>query len=68
MSDLNIMDKILADVASKRFQILEDFTKAYVAETGLHPSECEMVEWRKSQTEIVWFFRKKTIERMDFEI
>jgi predicted metal-dependent hydrolase len=46
----------------ERDKILSEFTKAYLAETGLKPSEIELVSQRNvlgSLIEETYFFRKK---------
>jgi hypothetical protein len=56
----NIQDraqKAFNEVIENRAKILEDFTKAYIAETGLMPSQIRCV-WQNSldnMTTRVWF-------------
>jgi hypothetical protein len=52
------IETLIADIANRRAQILEDFTRAYLAETGLRPSECELCERRDGMT-LRWYFRKR---------
>lgn len=51
-------------LAEKRNEILEAFSKAYLAETGLMPSEIELVAEQNPMTfdkiETIYYFRKKT--------
>ena len=59
--DINLTEA-LAKLALERDKILEEFTKAYLAETGLKPSEIELVckQDKLGMTiENVYFFRKK---------
>ncbi len=52
-----MIEELVSQIQAKRNQILEDFARAYVAETGLHPSECELCEqWQGDK--MVWWFRK----------
>lgn len=50
-------------LTEKRLEILEQFAKAYLAETGLAPSEVELVTQQMpvidNKIETVYFFRKK---------
>lgn len=49
-------------IIEKRNQILDHFSKAYVAETGLMPSQIELVTKQVSDgttIENVFYFRKK---------
>ena len=50
-------------LADKRNEILESFTKAYLAESGLMPSQVELVTQQmpteNNIIETVYFFRKK---------
>jgi hypothetical protein len=52
------IEKKLKQIANKRNKILEQFTKAYLAETGLKPSEIMLVQ-SFSPTEVKWWFEKK---------
>jgi hypothetical protein len=59
--DINEMVKTLN---KHRDEVLENFSKAYLAETGLMPSEVELVSQvlRNDKTiETVYFFRKKPV-------
>lgn len=53
------INQLVKDVLERRASILEDFAKAFVAETGLMPSEVELCEEHRP-SEIVFYFRKKT--------
>jgi hypothetical protein len=54
------LDSILRPIRDKRTEILEAFSKAYLAETGLLPSQCELVEVRNADGwTFTWFFRKR---------
>lgn len=48
-------------ILKKRCQILEHFTQAYVAETGLGLSDIELVEELRANNKVVWYFQKKQI-------
>ena len=52
---MNWMEKFMRDVSEKRCQILEDFCKAYLAETGLSPSEVALVQECRGG-KVVWHF------------
>lgn len=57
--DINEMVKKLNEERSK---ILNEFSKAYLAETGIMPSEVELVtvqETKDKTIETICFFRKK---------
>lgn len=53
--------ELIKNIIDRRSKILEDFAQAYIAETGLMPSEIEMCE-QNSGFEIRWFFRKRIDE------
>lgn len=50
-------------IMAKRAEIIEEFAKAYIAETGLAPSECELVEVQpkivSGEAQARFFFRKR---------
>lgn len=50
-------------ILAKRHEILDHFAKAYIAETGLKPSEIELCTQQRTTDktiEHVFFFRRKT--------
>jgi hypothetical protein len=49
------VEEIWREVLNQREEIL----KAFIAETGLYPSECEQVEQRNPDGTITWFVRKR---------
>lgn len=54
------MDKLVKDILTKRGEILEEFAEAYIAETGLKPSQIILHEQRSFDGErISWWFEKK---------
>jgi len=60
--DINEMIKKLSEERSK---ILNEFSKAYLAETGIMPSEVELVCQEKNEDKTIthtYFFRKKVLE------
>jgi hypothetical protein len=60
--DINEMVKKLSEERSK---ILNEFSKAYLAETGVMPSEIELVCQEKiddKTIEHIYFFRKKVLD------
>lgn len=52
------IEKIVQKIANQRSKILERFLEAYLAETGLMPSECELCEVHDGLSHR-WFFRKR---------
>ena len=61
-----IIDKVIKEIGSKRAKILDDFARAYLAETGLKPSEVVLIEHQK-EDKVMWFFSRKK-ENITFEI
>lgn len=58
------VSELVREVMSKRARILEDFARAYIAETGLAPSDVQMVETRSDYGgRITWHFERKPAER-----
>lgn len=55
---LRMIDEVVREVIGNKDKVLEDFARAYIAETGLMPSEIEMVQQDRGR-EFVWFFRRK---------
>lgn len=55
---LESLNEILEEIRRNRAQILEDFTRAYIAETGLPPTQIELCEQRDGAM-TRWFFRKR---------
>jgi len=53
------IEEYLKEVRNKRNSILEEFTKAYLAETGLKPSEVEMITELGKNGTMVTSFRAK---------
>ena len=63
-SDVN-QEEALKKLTEKRDEILNDFAKAYLAETKVLPSEVELVTEQKQEgttIETVFYFRKKIID------
>ena len=58
---MKYLENILKEIRDNKNQILDDFAKAYLAETGLNPSEVEMVEqFDHAKMTYVYSFRKKS--------
>lgn len=56
------LDNVLKDIMLNRHQILEDFSRAYLAETGLMPSECKLVQQVSADgMTTTWSFQKRGI-------
>lgn len=57
------IEQLMAKLNKERSTILENFTRAYLAETGLMPSQVEFVTQqmpvKNGVIENVYFFRKK---------
>ena len=57
------IEQMVAKLAEKRNEILENFSKAYLAETGLLPSEvelcCQELPVNNGIIEHVYFFRRR---------
>jgi len=49
---------LVRDILNQRTQILEEFCQAYIAETGLMPSEIELCEVHRPD-KITYFFRRR---------
>lgn len=52
------LEKIAMLTIEQRRQLIADFGKAYLAETGLFPSEIVLCE-KKTDKGMEWFFRRK---------
>lgn len=54
-------EAMIKDILERRYEILDKFAEAYMAETGLKPSECELVEITPTIIggESKLFFRKR---------
>lgn len=57
----NTVQRYIKQIMSNK----DHFVARFLDETKLKPSECELVEWRKSATETVWFCRNKTEFSLD---
>jgi hypothetical protein len=58
------INKLVRDIQKNRHKILEDFSKAYLAETGLKPSQvilCESFDGSRYK----WWFKKKRTSPAD---
>ncbi len=59
----DIQYALLVKQVNERYKIImkkrEQIVEAFIAETGLKPSECEMVEKRCLDNRIVWYIRKR---------
>ena len=58
-----IINKLVKSIITNRVKILDDFSKAYLAETKLKPSQVIMVEQRIGDT-YTWSFRRKITKRI----
>ena len=58
------LDKKIDSLMEQRNEILEKFTEAYLAETGLKPSEAELVSRVDDKGKFVMYFRKREIIRV----
>lgn len=60
---LDSIEKMVEHLAKHRNEILENFSKAYLAETGLLPSEveliCQEMPMKDNIVEHIYYFRKK---------
>ena len=58
------VEDVVKKLAQERDKILEQFAKAYLAESGLLPSQVELVTQQlpiiDGKIENIYFFRKKT--------
>lgn len=61
MIPIDIVKKLVDDIHNKRYEKLEMFALGFIAETGLHPSECELVEENQGN-KIIWYFRARNNE------
>lgn len=52
------LNKYMREAQEGRLQMLEQLAAAFIVETGLRPSECELVE-QTDGMKISWFFRKR---------
>ncbi len=64
---MTAIDALVKTIIDKRSEILEDFARAYVAETGLLPSEIELCEQRQPDKIVYWFRRKEAIITPEWE-
>lgn len=56
------VEEAVAELAKHRNKILEEFSKAYLAESGLLPSQVELVHKITTEKDIItdiFYFRKK---------
>lgn len=53
------LNDIVEQVATKRASILEEFTRAYLAETNLAIADLELVEEHK-ENKVIWYFKIKS--------
>ena len=56
------IEQYVAKLMQYKSKIIEDFTKAYLADSGLKPSEVELVQKEvksSGKIETVFYFRKK---------
>jgi hypothetical protein len=58
MYGMGTAEKIIRRILNFRHSKMEVLCQAFISETGLKPSECELVEQNKGN-EIVWFIRKR---------
>jgi|AntAceMinimDraft_10_1070366.scaffolds.fasta_scaffold65763_2 hypothetical protein len=68
MKKNNIINKLVKEISQNRLKILDDFCKAYLAsrwedyfskQKKIDFKRLELVEWRKSPTETIYYFRLK---------
>lgn len=55
-------DAVVAEIMKNRQSVLEDFAKAYIADTGLKPSQIELVHKHETnENEIIdtFYFKEK---------
>jgi hypothetical protein len=57
------LDKKVEALMAQREEILEKFCEAYLVETGLKPSEAELVTRVDDKGKFVMYFRKREIIR-----
>lgn len=53
------MNKTIDEAMRKLSELKETYVRAWIAETGLHPTECELVQETRGQ-EIVWYVRARS--------
>ena len=54
------INKMVRNIMKRRGEILEDFSKAYLAETKLKPSQIKMMEHSDyANDKVTWWFEKK---------
>jgi len=56
------LDQMAEQIKKERVKILNEFAKAYLAETQINPSELELVQRQESKdglVETVYYFRRK---------
>ncbi len=53
------LQKLIGRIRRQRTKILEEFAMAYLADIGLRPSQVVMVEERRSDNVVAWYFEEK---------
>jgi hypothetical protein len=61
-----VREKLMSQIMDNRNKILEDFTKAYLAETKLMPSEVQLVEVHE-ETRVVFKFERIKKDKEEIE-
>lgn len=56
----NRVEKIKRQVTDKYWEMSDKLAKAFISETGLKPSECELVQQIKDNA-IIFYYRKRVI-------
>lgn len=56
----DLLNKYVEESAHKRAGHLELLAQAFLQETGLNPSQVELVEERKDN-KVIWYFRERTV-------
>jgi hypothetical protein len=59
LAEENPLQDLLGELRKNRLQILEDFAKAYLADTGLSPKDVVLVQNTSDPSRCVWYFEAK---------
>lgn len=55
-------DEAVKEIMKKRLEIIEQFTKAYIAETGIFPSQLELVCEKTTEDNVItetYYFKRR---------
>jgi hypothetical protein len=66
MSITEEFEKIWLNTYEKVLNQREEIITAFIAKYGIPPDQIIQVEWRKSETETIWFLRPKGTEFKDW--